>query len=902
VKILFFMRHPGYTRNFESTLRLLTGQGHQVELAFERRDKVQSPGALSRLVEELPSISYGPAPRPPADAWRSLVRALRLTMDYLRYLEPRYRDAAKLRQRAGGLVHPSVRRLTAWPLARSPVGLGLLNRILRTLEQAAPGCSQIDDFIRDRRPDIVLVTPLVELGSWQADYVRSAQRLGVRTALLVHSWDNLTNKGLIRDAPDIVIVWNEMQKQEAVELHRIPARQIVVTGASAYDHWFDWSPSRDRETFCRRVGLQVHRPYLLYLCSSPFIAPDEVSFVRQWVGQVRQQGGNELRDVGVLIRPHPQNAAQWQDVDLSDQGQVTIWPPAGADPVNPEAKADYYDSIYHCTAVVGLNTSALIEGAIVGRSAYTLLAPEFRDTQEGTLHFYYLLRENGGPLSVAHSFQEHAAQLAEALAAGPANQERNQHFVRNFIRPYGIGVPATPKLVDALEELAAGPAPGPRRRPRAANWLYWLLAPLLFCAHRYRKRRLGLNLSAPKSAARVLLRRSLELGPVQRAIARYALPTLETTTGQRGSPDGQRAAGESPLGAGTRGDSNHERPQPAALQEPSYAVRAAEIIDRLASEPRAQIIAGPWLSEVGFELLYWIPFLNWAVERRPELAERLIVVSRGGPVSWYAHVSGKYADIFDHFTPEAYREALHKAAAARSGKQKQLEISEFEQNLIQRVSQRLDLERVELLHPSTMYRFFRELFKEDRVQLMSRISDYRTLPVPATGPLEGLLPDDYVAVRFYFNYSFPDTHENRSFISSVLRNLTEKTDVVLLNIGMPLDDHWDFDAFDSAKLLRFDRFVRASNNLELQTILISRARAFVGTYGGLSYLPPFFNVPSVCFYSKPERFNVCHLELANRVFRNPGWGDFLALHIDQVNLFGVLGDIGRRAAAGSVVG
>jgi hypothetical protein len=30
---------------------------------------------------------------------------------------------------------------------------------------------------------------------------------------------------------------------------------------------------------------------------------------------------------------------------------------------------------------------------------------------------------------------------------------------------------------------------------------------------------------------------------------------------------------------------------------------------------RGPIIAGPWLSEVGFEVLYWVPFLRWFEDR-----------------------------------------------------------------------------------------------------------------------------------------------------------------------------------------------------------------------------------------------------------------------------------------------
>lgn len=34
-------------------------------------------------------------------------------------------------------------------------------------------------------------------------------------------------------------------------------------------------------------------------------------------------------------------------------------------------------------------------------------------------------------------------------------------------------------------------------------------------------------------------------------------------------------------------------------------------------------------------------------------------------------------------------------------------------------------------------------------------------------------------------------------------------------------------------------------NLEIQTTVITRARAFVGTYGGLSYLSPLYGVPAL---------------------------------------------------------
>ncbi len=76
------------------------------------------------------------------------------------------------------------------------------------------------------------------------------------------------------------------------------------------------------------------------------------------------------------------------------------------------------------SAVVGVNTSVMIEAAVVGRSVLTLLDPAFDATQEGTLHFHYLLRENGGFLELARTFDEHLDQLGRCLAGGEEGQER----------------------------------------------------------------------------------------------------------------------------------------------------------------------------------------------------------------------------------------------------------------------------------------------------------------------------------------------------------------------------------------------------------------------------------------------------------------------------------------------
>ena len=97
----------------------------------------------------------------------------------------------------------------------------------------------------------------------------------------------------------------------------------------------------------------------------------------------------------------------------------------------------------------------MIEAAIVGKAVLTVQAPEFAGTQEGTLHFHYLMPENGGFVDVARSSQEHAAQLARVLADPAGVAERTQRFVATFVRPFGREQAATPLVADAIEGLRA---------------------------------------------------------------------------------------------------------------------------------------------------------------------------------------------------------------------------------------------------------------------------------------------------------------------------------------------------------------------------------------------------------------------------------------------------------------
>ncbi len=862
MRILFSMRHPGVLRNFASTLEALALRGHRIHLAFGQLDTEGDDRLLEDLTRTYPTITAGEISRKTSwRFWLGVGRVARCSVDYFRYLTPEYDAIVSLKERARAKVVAPVRWLLERRVWRGAAAHRFLTKALLAIERAVPVDRAVLDLVRREAPDVLLVAPLVDIGSDQVDYVKAARRLGVRSALPVLSWDNLTNKGLIRLQPQRVFVWNEAQKTEAVTMHGTNPADIVVTGAMVYDQWFARRASSTREEFCARVGLDPSKVILLYLCSSPFIAPDEVTFIEEWIAAVRRAPDPRVRTAGLLIRPHPENLQPWLRFGERPLENVAVWPKGGVSPVDDESRNDFFDSMYHSAGAVGINTSAQIECGIVGRPVFTIRTPAYQRTQEGTLHFRHLTTEGGGLLNLADDLDAHVRQIAEALDDPAGTQRRIEGFVKAFTRPHGLDVEATPRMVEAIEQLGATPAPAPEWLPLYVYPLRVLLLPF------------GVLLMMTRRVSRVTRKRERQLRPVTvtGTLVQMTLSVFDWLLSLR------------PIRNFVK---NRIIPRAlsrlATVDAPSEeAVAVTHMMERLARGTKP-VIVGPWVSEVGYELLYWIPFLNWVTANYKIDPDRLIVVSRGGCASWYRGIGGRYIDLFDYYTPEEFRQLSEQRITDRKAKPRT--ISEFDRDILKLVQQTLKIRDSELLHPTHMYRLFNEFWQRDgSVNVIESFTQFSPLPAVEAGDLAAQLPDDYVAVRFYFNNAFPETDANRRFVDELVNALAQSTDVVVLNPPEQLDDHQDVAIARRGRVHTVAQSMSPRTNLDVQSQVIARARAFLGTHGGLSYLPPFYGVKSLSFYSEPASFSQQHLELARRVFTRLRPGSYVALHVDDLD-------------------
>jgi hypothetical protein len=300
---------------------------------------------------------------------------------------------------------------------------------------------------------------------------------------------------------------------------------------------------------------------------------------------------------------------------------------------------------------------------------------------------------------------------------------------------------------------------------------------------------------------------------------------------------------------------------------------------------RRPVIIGPWTGEVGFELVYWIPFVRWVLATYRIPPERLWIVSRGGTERWYGETGARYVDAFEYFSPEEFKSATEEA-------KKQRRVGDFDAALVERVAEAHQLGRPELLHPGLMYRLFMPFWKDQAaIQRVERYTSFERL-APIDDPVLHELPDEYVAARFYFSECFPDTPSNRSFAAATIDGIGRQLPVVLLNTPFSVDDHRDAQP-SGGRVVSIGAHMAPARNLAVQTAVIARARAFVGTYGGYSYLAPFCGVTSLAFYSDLT-FRMHHLQVAQHAFARLGGATVVPLDVATLPVL-------RMALSGNLV-
>ena len=451
MRVLVAGRSVYHFAYYRSVLEALRRHGHELELRFDERwSSGNSDVSLQGFLKENPEVSLQWS-QTREDWLRAPLFAMRELRSYSSYLR-RFEQSTYYLNRWRKYLSPAFTRIDKMAVGRWLLGRKSISGAIRGFEAIAPAAKNVVADLRRVAPDVVFASPANMRFTEEVEYIKAARHLGIPTAVLVLSWDNMSTKGLINVHPDLLLAWNRTHASEAVLHHGISENRILLTGAPFFDKWFDnENHAVDRTVFLRNAGLPDDKPFVLYLGSSANITKDESWLVTDLIERLSKSV--TLGRASIMVRPHPANARPFAELAQSDQ-RVVVWPPDGQLPESDGMQADFQNSVQHASAIVGINTSAMIDTLALGRPCVAIITGQYENTQMRAQHFQHLF--DSGALNVARSIGEAVTQL-EAVASGHDDHaEARLAFLSKFLRPQGMDINAGELVAAAVTELGRG--------------------------------------------------------------------------------------------------------------------------------------------------------------------------------------------------------------------------------------------------------------------------------------------------------------------------------------------------------------------------------------------------------------------------------------------------------------
>jgi hypothetical protein len=285
------------------------------------------------------------------------------------YLDSGVTESVKIR-RAEAIAKKSIRWIRSKRLLAAAVAPSIL--------QKASRYNVIDRMIShphaerlfDRHEPVLLVGSSPGLIFSEVPLLRTAVRRRVRTIVVDPSWDNFTNKLIPVRRADRLVVWNDIMKQQAVDLHGYAPDHVRVSGPPHWDRYFRPGPAISREAFFARIGADPSRR-LITVTTTPAPLYSHFDRVIRTLLRAETERRWDAR-AQVLVRLHPRDQleryAEFQgapNLIIEKPFKATVKSGDGLDvDITGENQQHLADTLRHSDVIVTVASTIAIEASI----------------------------------------------------------------------------------------------------------------------------------------------------------------------------------------------------------------------------------------------------------------------------------------------------------------------------------------------------------------------------------------------------------------------------------------------------------------------------------------------------------------------------------------------------------
>lgn len=294
----------------------------------------------------------------------------------------------------------------------------------------------LDPLFLKYQPDLVVTTD----SFYREDRAISitAKRRGIKTVGCIRSWDNATTKGVFLCSPDMVTVPTQVLKDELIDIHRVPADRITVTGWPHYDS-VGSAPHVSRETFYTSLGLDPTRKTILFGPGGEILYQHD----RQVLEMLKRLVDANAFAVPVqfLVRFPPGDVLDASPVEehphfIIDKPGTNVTGRKKESEITPEDNAHLEDSLYHSDIVLTLVSTLVIDGSVFDKPVVVLGFDVPGATAQSVtsfsvrLHFRKIL--GSGLLSVPKNEREFVDTMNAYLINPILNSEKRAELVSRY--------------------------------------------------------------------------------------------------------------------------------------------------------------------------------------------------------------------------------------------------------------------------------------------------------------------------------------------------------------------------------------------------------------------------------------------------------------------------------------
>lgn len=270
--------------------------------------------------------------------------------------------------------------------------------------------------------------------------LRTARRRGVFSMAIDPSWDNFTNKLIPVRQVDRLVVWNDIMKAQAIELHGYRDHMIRVAGAPQFDPHFRPESRTPRGEFFRRIGADPARK-LIALTTTPRSLYSHHDHVLRALVPALQ--GGALSGAQILVRLHPRDEVEAYAEFTGVPGVIiekpfrdTVKVADGlAIDVMPENQRHLGDTMCYADVVVNVASTIAIEACIFDTPVVNICfdgpgeTPYVKSARRYYSFTHYVNITNRNAVRVAQSPDEMVSMVARYLAEPQLDSAGRRHVV-----------------------------------------------------------------------------------------------------------------------------------------------------------------------------------------------------------------------------------------------------------------------------------------------------------------------------------------------------------------------------------------------------------------------------------------------------------------------------------------